>query len=148
MNSKNPASTPALPARLLGLRPARRCSARNRSASSHEADHTGPDNERVNSTITDRLLLTCASPRPAAAIANAYWSTISCSKSSTSSAVRNARGESMLRTAANVIDGPVHPRSTFVDHTDEPSRIPTIPQKQRVAGQTPARLQLHDLEHQ
>ena len=78
---------PALPARVDTLRPARRWSAKNRSASSHVADHNGPPSERANSMTIDRVLPTCPSLRPAAAIANAYWSTISCSKSSTSSAV-------------------------------------------------------------
>jgi len=72
------------------------------------------------------VLLTCPSLSPAAAMANAYWSTISCSKSSTSSPLRNARGEPMLRTAARLNDQPVHSHSAFTHYTDQPSGIPTI----------------------
>src|SRR5680860_38107 len=129
MNSKNSASVPALPARVLTLRPARRCCARNRSASSHDADHNGPCSDRANSMITERVLPTCPSLSPAAAIARTCWSTISCSKSSTSSAVRSASGEPTSRTAANLIDSSVHPGTTSVDHTDKSSRIPTNAQQ-------------------
>lgn len=70
MKSKNNASTPAFPARVLTVLPSRRCSAMNRSASSHVAVHNDPVNERANSMITDRVRLTCLSQSPAAAIAN------------------------------------------------------------------------------
>jgi hypothetical protein len=68
---------------------------------------------------------TCPSLRPAAAIANAYWSTISCSKSSTSATVRNTRGEPMLRTVASLMDNPVRSTRAFVDYLDRPSGVST-----------------------
>jgi hypothetical protein len=121
MKSKNNASTPAFPARVLTVLPSRRCSAMNRSASSHVAVHNDPVNERANSMITDRVRLTCLSQSPAAAIASAYWSTISCSKSSTSSAVRSTRGDPIVRTTAKLNVRPVHQEGASINYIDEPS---------------------------
>ena len=60
------------------LCPSRRCSARKASASAQVASHSGVDTERANSITTARVCRMCPSLRPAADIASAYWSTISC----------------------------------------------------------------------
>jgi hypothetical protein len=92
---------------------------------SHDADHNGPGNERANSITVARLADTCPSDSPAAAIASAYWSRISCSKSSASCAVRNAAPEDRLRTTASPTSSTVHSHSTNVELSDTASGIPT-----------------------
>ena len=86
-----PAPTPC-PAPSTAPGPSPTQPAKNRSASSGSAVHTGRPRNRTNSKITARSLATWPSVIPAPTSASAYWSTSSCSKSSRSPGERTSRG--------------------------------------------------------
>lgn len=62
--------------------------------------------------------------QPGGGTDNAYWSTISCSKSSMSCSVRGTRKDDRLRTTASVIGRPAHQMGAHARDTAKASRFP------------------------